>query len=135
MEDVRDGVFVGVEADGGVGEKDVRDGERALRVGAGHERGARGGADGRGVVAGELATLGGHAVEMGRAVVGTEWADVTVAEIVDVDQDEIGARRIGGRCGSSNERQENRGEQDEGERRLSHGGEMNDKRDGTAKLR
>jgi hypothetical protein len=82
------------------GKEDVRDRQRALRVAAGHERGARRRAHRCGVVAGELHALLRHAIEMRRGIVGTERTDVRVAEIIDVDDDEVRFARGGGvsRC-------------------------------------
>ena len=70
----------------------------ALGIAAGHEAGARGGADGSGgVEVGEDPAFLGHLIEMGRFVGGrAERADVGVAHVVDEDDDDIG--RMGRRC-------------------------------------
>ena len=114
LEDFGEGHFVRVQAERGGGEEHVGKRERAFRVAAGQQRGARGRADRGGVVAGQLAAFLGHPVEVRGAVVGTEWADVRVAEVVDVDDDEV--RFLRGSCERSEERG---GKQDEGSHGLS----------------
>ncbi len=62
----------------------------ALGITAGHQRRARRRADRGGVEAGQLASLGRHAIEVRRAIeLGAERPDVRIAEVVDVDDDEI----------------------------------------------
>jgi len=64
----------------------------ALRVAPGHQRRARGGADGRSHVEGSHGpALGGHAVEVrGLVDLGSEGADVAVAHVVDENEDDVG---------------------------------------------
>src|SRR5262245_58662182 len=66
----------------------------AIRIAAGQQRGARGGADGlRYVEVGEADPVLGHLIEMGRAnSLVAITAEVAVAKIVGEDDDEVGWR-------------------------------------------
>jgi hypothetical protein len=54
-------------------------------------------------VAGELHALLRHAVEMRRGVFGAEGADVGVAEVVDVDEDDVRAEASEGKAAENDE--------------------------------
>ena len=71
--------------------QDVGNAEGSLGIAAGHQRRSRWRADRSGVVARQLATFLGHAVEMRRPVdFGTKRFDIRVPEIINVDVDEVG---------------------------------------------
>ena len=94
LEQLGDRALRRVQADLSDREQDLRDRQHPFRIAARHQRRARRRADDGGVVAGQLSPLGGHAVEVRRAVQRrAEGPDVPVTEIVDVDQDEVGAGR------------------------------------------
>ena len=68
----------------------------SARVAAGHEGGAGGGADGLHVVAVEFHALADEPVHAGRFARAPVPADVSPAEVVGHDEQDVGPRRLGG---------------------------------------
>ena len=90
------GMFLGAQP-GGAGGKDNQGHRDPFGIAPGHHLGPRRGADRRGIKAGQFHPLGGHAVQIRRAVeFRVEGANVAIAHIVNQDDNEIRFWRVGG---------------------------------------
>ncbi len=91
LQQLRHRALGGTQADRGAGKEHVRNRQHALGIGARHQRRARRRAHRRGVETRELAPFPRHAVEVRRAVeLRPKRPDVRIAQVVDVDDDEVG---------------------------------------------
>ena len=92
LEKIGEGLFVVIEAGLVGGEEDAGDADTG-GVAAGEEGGAGGGADGvgRGPV-GEADAFGGELIDVGGGEGGAVAVEVAVAEVVGVDEDDVGGR-------------------------------------------